>query len=113
MTLLQTGARPKTTSEIPTYYSLIMQACWDQDPDMRPTSRELERTFDSWIENIANGELLFPKTFANKKSVNSTMQKDESRLYNSPEHSTSQPIPPLSADQHELLEELDERRKCS
>ena len=85
-----------------------MQACWDQDPDMRPTSRELERTFDSWIENIANGELICPKKFA-KKSVNSTMQPELSSI---PERRTSQPIPPLSADQHELLNKLDERRKC-
>ena len=90
-----------------------MQACWDQDPDMRPTSRELERTFDNWIENIANGKLIFPKTFADKRSGNSTTQEDKSGLYSIPEHSTSQPLPLLSTDQHELLNKLDERRKCS
>ena len=88
-----------------------MQACWDQDPDMRPTSRELERTFDNWIENIANGELRCPKTFVNKRLENLTTH--ESDLYSIPERNTSQIIPPLSADQHEVLNKLDERRKCS
>ena len=91
---------------------MIMQACWDQDPDMRPTSRELERTFDNWIVNIANGELRCPKILLNKKSVNLTEQKRIS-LYTIPERSTSQPIPPLSVDQHKILNKLDERRKYS
>ncbi|CAG8484536.1 670_t:CDS:2 [Paraglomus brasilianum] len=106
------GTRPDIPPDMPAYYSIIMQACWDQDPDMRPTSRELERTFDSWIENIANGELRCPKTFANKKSVNSAKQKNEFGLHSIPERSTSQPIPPLSADQHELLNKLDEHREA-
>jgi len=92
---------------------MIMQACWAEDPNMRPMSRDLEMTFDNWIESIANGKLIFPKTFADKRSENSTTQEDESRLYSIPERSTSQPLPPLSTDQHELLNKLDERRKCS
>ncbi|CAG8497917.1 10392_t:CDS:2 [Paraglomus occultum] len=106
------GTRPDIPSDVPAYYSIIMQACWDQDPDMRPTSRELERTFEIWIEKIANGELPCPKTFANKKSVDLTTQKDESSLYSIPERSMSQPIPPLSADQHVILNKLDERREA-
>ncbi|CAG8497877.1 10390_t:CDS:2 [Paraglomus occultum] len=106
------GMRPDLPSDIPDYYSLIMQACWADNPEIRPTSRELERTFDNWIEKIANGELICPKTFANKRSVNLTTQNNESSLYSIPERSMSQPIPPLSADQHEILNELDERREA-
>jgi hypothetical protein len=30
-----------------------MQACWNKNPDIKPTSRDLERTFNMWIESIA------------------------------------------------------------
>ncbi|CAG8497937.1 10393_t:CDS:2 [Paraglomus occultum] len=107
------GIRPDLPSDIPAYYSIVMQACWADNPEMRPTSRDLQRTFDNWIEKIANGELICPKIFSNKKSVNLISQRHESRLYSISENgSTSQPIPPLSADQHKLLNKLDERREA-
>jgi len=69
---------------------------------MRPTSRDLERTFDSWIESIANR--VCPKlTLSTKRSVILTIKPSSS--------SSSQPIPPLPADQHEYLKKLDKRRK--
>ncbi|CAG8581908.1 9427_t:CDS:2 [Paraglomus brasilianum] len=96
------GARPEIASDIPDYYSIIMQACWAEDSNMRPTSRDLERTFDSWIESIANR--VCPKlTLSTKRSVILTIKPSSS--------SSSQPIPPLPADQHEYLKKLDKRRE--
>ena len=84
-----------------------MQACWAEDPNMRPTSRDLERTFEIWIENIANR--VCPKLTLSKK-ISPAPRDNSSRSRSS---TPSQPIPPLPADQHELLNKLDERRKCS
>ncbi|RIA95402.1 kinase-like domain-containing protein [Glomus cerebriforme] len=102
---LQIGIRPEITSDIPDYYSLIMQACWNEDPNMRPTSRELERVFNGWIDSIANRELTCPK-IVSTKNINSKTTNNSSS-----ENTPSQPLPSLSTVQNKLLEERDKRRE--
>lgn len=84
-----------------------MQACWDNDPEMRPTSRDLEITFNSWIDSITKRELVSPKLPKKENNVSAP-------IFNSNglnEISTSQSLPSLSVEQHKLLEEMDKRRK--
>ena len=86
---------------------------------MRPTSRDLERTFNAWIDGIANRQLIFPKipTTNKAENVNSKVKSDDSTTIstsgsiNSYKSTPSQPLPSLSIAQHKLLEEQDERRK--
>ncbi len=95
-----------------------MQSCWNEDPDMRPTSRNLEMTFNSWIESIANRQLICPKVVSTKETTNINLKTENddsaptsSILNSSSENIPSQPLPSLSDVQHKCLEEQDERRK--
>ncbi|CAG8497959.1 10394_t:CDS:2 [Paraglomus occultum] len=102
------GKRPEIdTEDIPDYYSIIMQACWDRDPNMRPTSRELERIFDIWVDNMAHKKLPCLKTFR-RRSMNLTVP---SPMHHSSERTKSLPIPQLSAEQHEYLKRMDKHRE--
>ncbi|CAI2175112.1 11050_t:CDS:2 [Funneliformis geosporum] len=107
------GTRPEITSEIPDYYSLIMQACWNGDPKMRPTSRDLEKTFNAWIESISKRQLYCPEMNSTKRNadVNEKIKNDESATNSSIENTSSQPISPLSEVQHKTLEEQDKRHE--
>jgi hypothetical protein len=92
-----------------------MQACWNGDPDLRPTSRDLERTFNAWIESIAKQRLICPKVISTKKTANSNSETKNNDpapgLGNTYENTPSQPLPSLSEVHHKILEEQDERRK--
>jgi hypothetical protein len=97
----------------------MMQACWHENADLRPTSRDLERTFNAWIDGIANRQLIFPKISTTKKAenINPKTKSDDSTPIsvsgssNTYKSTPSQPLPSLSVTQHKLLEEQDERRK--
>ena len=92
-----------------------MQACWSGDPDLRPTSRDLEMTFNAWIDSIAKRQLVCPKIVSTRKTANSNSEtkNDDSAsgLSNTYENTPSKPLPSLSEVQHKILEEQDERRK--
>jgi hypothetical protein len=83
-----------------------MQACWDNDPDMRPTSRDLERTFNSWIDSITKRELVCPKMPKRENNVSTPISTSGLN-----ENSASQSLPSLSVVQNKILEENDKRRK--
>ncbi|CAB4373247.1 unnamed protein product [Rhizophagus irregularis] len=100
------GIRPKITSNIPDYYSKVMQSCWDNDPDMRPTSRDLEITFNSWIDKITKRELVCPKMPKRESNVSTPISSSVLS-----ENITSQSLPSISVEQHKILEEIDKRRK--
>ncbi|CAB4415146.1 unnamed protein product [Rhizophagus irregularis] len=101
------GIRPKITSNIPDYYSKVMQSCWDNDPDMRPTSRDLEITFNSWIDKITKRELVCPKMPERESKVSTPISSSVLS-----ENITSQSLPSLSVEQHKILEEIDKRREA-
>ncbi|PKY55045.1 kinase-like protein [Rhizophagus irregularis] len=101
------GIRPKITSNIPDYYSKVMQSCWDNDPDMRPTSRDLEITFNSWIDKITKRELVCPKMPERESNVSTPISSSVLS-----ENITSQSLPSLSVEQHKILEEIDKRREA-
>ncbi|GBC10577.1 hypothetical protein RclHR1_09740002 [Rhizophagus clarus] len=100
------GIRPEITSDIPDYYSKVMQACWDNDPDMRPTSRDLEVTFNSWIDSITKRELVCPKIPRKENNISTPISSSGSN-----KNSTSQSLPSLSVEQNRILEEIDKRRE--
>ena len=108
---LQIGIRPEVNPDIPDYYSLIMQACWNDDPDLRPTSRDLEKTFNSWIDSIANRQLVCPKVLSAKELENVNLGTKDTHMNSSYNSTPSQPLPSLSIVQLQYLEELDEQRK--
>ncbi|CAG8518758.1 13778_t:CDS:2 [Acaulospora morrowiae] len=108
--LMNNGARPEISSDIPDYYSLIMQACWNGDPDMRPTSRELEIAFNGWVEKIAKRQLDPPKPISLKDDAHSKSE-DIHSIPSSRENTTSQPLPSLSEIQLLYVDELEERRE--
>ncbi|CAG8613309.1 16721_t:CDS:2 [Funneliformis caledonium] len=99
------GTRPEITSEIPDYYSIVMQSCWNNNPKMRPTSRDLEKRFDSWINSIKDRQLICPEISAKEKAdVNDSACK----WIDSYRNISSQPLPSLSVIQCKILEEQDE-----
>uniref|UniRef100_U9UGB4 Protein kinase domain-containing protein n=1 Tax=Rhizophagus irregularis (strain DAOM 181602 / DAOM 197198 / MUCL 43194) TaxID=747089 RepID=U9UGB4_RHIID len=104
---LYIGIRPKITSNIPDYYSKVMQSCWDNDPDMRPTSRDLEITFNSWIDKITKRELVCPKMPKRESNVSTPISSSVLS-----ENITSQSLPSISVEQHKILEEIDKRREA-
>ncbi|RGB34100.1 kinase-like domain-containing protein [Rhizophagus diaphanus] len=83
------------------------QACWDNDPDMRPTSRDLEITFNSWIDKITKRELVCPKIPERESNVSTPISSSVLS-----ENITSQSLPSLSVEQHKILEEIDKRREA-
>ncbi|CAB5180129.1 unnamed protein product [Rhizophagus irregularis] len=101
------GIRPKITSNIPDYYSKVMQSCWDNDPDMRPTSRDLEITFNSWIDKITKRKLVCPKMPKRESNVSTPISSSVLS-----ENITSQSLPSISVEQHKILEEIDKRREA-
>ncbi|CAG8653068.1 14861_t:CDS:10, partial [Funneliformis mosseae] len=99
------GIRPEITSEIPDYYSIVMQSCWNNNPNMRPTSRDLEKRFDSWINSIKDRQLICPEISAKEKAdVNDSACK----WIDSYRNISSQSLPSLSVIQCKILEEQDE-----
>ncbi|CAG8493332.1 18457_t:CDS:2 [Acaulospora morrowiae] len=104
------GARPEISSDIPDYYSLIMQACWNGDPDMRPTSRDLEITFNGWIEKIAKRQLVPPKMVSHKGDTH-LKAEDINSTPSSHENTTSQPLPSLSDVQLQYVDKIEECRE--
>ncbi|CAG8620671.1 15761_t:CDS:2, partial [Funneliformis mosseae] len=94
--------RPDITQDLPDYYSLIMQACWSRDPELRPKSRELETTFVGLTEKIMNGQLICPKKLETTNAISNYPFKN----------SSSQILPSLSIEQLKYLEEMDERSEA-
>src|SRR2546421_711583 len=96
---------------MPDFYSIIMQACWNGNPDMRPTSRDLERTFSGWIDSIANRQLDFNTIATPGRTVNGNSETNLTDSEFSIPSENSLPIPSLSVEQCKVLEELDKRGK--
>ena len=44
------GVRPEITEGTMPEYAEIMKRCWDNDPEKRPTAKELRRIFKKWSE---------------------------------------------------------------
>jgi hypothetical protein len=88
-----------------------MQACWNENPDLRPTSRDLEMTFNAWIDSITKRQLVCPRVVSTKKTVNSNSETENDDSASKLSSTPSQPLPSLSEVQHKILEEQDERRK--
>ncbi|PKC16591.1 hypothetical protein RhiirA5_394248 [Rhizophagus irregularis] len=85
----------------------VMQSCWDNDPDMRPTSRDLEITFNSWIDKITKRKLVCPKMPKRESNVSTPISSSVLS-----ENITSQSLPSISVEQHKILEEIDKRREA-
>ena len=88
-----------------------MQACWNVDPKLRPTSRDLEIAFTSWVDSIAQGKLDGPTISPTIiEDVSLQAESDGSSSISVSVYNTSQSIPPLSSEQENLLEVADKRR---
>ncbi|PKY51281.1 hypothetical protein RhiirA4_468209 [Rhizophagus irregularis] len=43
------GERPKITEDTPECYANLMKSCWDSDPKIRPSIKEIRLTFGDWV----------------------------------------------------------------
>ncbi|PKC00418.1 hypothetical protein RhiirA5_428224, partial [Rhizophagus irregularis] len=43
------GKRLEIPDDTPNFYSELMQQCWDNDPEKRPTASYLNEKFGEWI----------------------------------------------------------------
>src|SRR3954453_4756439 len=48
------GERLEIPEDTPTFYSELMQKCWDNDPDARPTASYLNDKLGEWITLICD-----------------------------------------------------------
>ncbi|CAG8457881.1 16407_t:CDS:2 [Racocetra fulgida] len=94
------GSRPDIVSDIPIFYALIMQRCWDPDPNKRPDINTLNKLFnlaslfhfDNWISregyryllafafyllNICHDDYLYFASSIRTLSDNSTLSEND------------------------------------